>query len=122
LTPRSGIRDEFYPGFFVPFHKNIFSFVKFIATKEGKIQKIPPPPPAFVLVGSEIRDVRKSGFGVRDKHPGSATLHLSLNRSCKVVRCLYPKMARRAVTDVTVRDKRNKGRTPKKLYDFWQAP
>ncbi len=28
-------------------------------------------------------------------------------------------MAKRAVTDVTVSDKRNRGRPPKKWYDLW---
>ena len=34
--------------------------------------------------GSGIRDVKKSGAGIRDKHPGSATLQKSQDFSLKV--------------------------------------
>jgi hypothetical protein len=35
----------------------------------------------FLDPGSEIRDGKKSGSGIRDKHPGSATLLRSVQKS-----------------------------------------
>jgi hypothetical protein len=54
------------PNFFLQHIKNkiILSFVKFVATKYGLTKKIFSPL-SFVAV---------FGSGIRDKHPGSATL------------------------------------------------
>jgi hypothetical protein len=43
--------------------------------------KIFLPPHVFWDLGSGIRDGKKSGSGIRDKHPGSATLGLGLIHS-----------------------------------------
>jgi hypothetical protein len=49
------------------------NFVIFVARKKGRTTNFIP---AFVgVVGSGIRDGLKSGSGIRNKHPGSATLN-----------------------------------------------
>ncbi len=71
---------KFGPNLFLQQFKNkiISNFVKFVATKKGMTTSFFSPL-SFVVVldlGSEIRDPgwKKSGSGIRDKHPGSATL------------------------------------------------
>jgi hypothetical protein len=69
------------PIFFQHFkNKIIFNFVKFVATKKGMTTNFFPPSLLlrFLDPGSDILDpgwVKKSGPGIRDKHPGSATLY-----------------------------------------------
>jgi hypothetical protein len=38
------------------------------------VENLSLPPPFGAVVGFGIRDRKKSGSGIRDKHPGSATL------------------------------------------------
>jgi hypothetical protein len=66
------------PNIFLQHLKNkiIFNFVKFVATKKGLTKKLFTP---LFCCCFWIRDPRsgmgnKSGSGIRDKHPGSATL------------------------------------------------
>jgi len=71
------------PNFFLPHIKNkiIFSFVKFVATKNGLTKKLFSPLSFVAVFGSRIRDpgskIRDPGWvkirsGIQDKHPGSA--------------------------------------------------
>jgi hypothetical protein len=80
------------PNFFLQHIKNkiIFSFVKFVATKNGLTKKNFSPLSFVAVFGSGIRDPRsgirdgyKSGSGIRDKHPGSATLEKVCKCTCK---------------------------------------
>jgi hypothetical protein len=52
----------------------IFSFVKFVATKNGLTKKKFSPLSFIAVFGSEIRDPGWVKIRIRDKHPGSATL------------------------------------------------
>ncbi len=84
------------PNFFLQHLKNkiIFSFVKFVAIKKGLTTNFFRPSLLllFLDLGSEIRDPEwvKSGSGIRDKHPGSATLISCQSRALRryVRRCL----------------------------------
>jgi hypothetical protein len=79
------------PNFFLQHFKNkiIYNFVKFVATKKGMTTKFFYSPLTFVdVIGSGIRDPgsrmgKKSGSRIRDKHPGSATLHYPVH-FCRV--------------------------------------
>jgi hypothetical protein len=84
LTPGSRVSDSLKIdlNFFLQQfkHKIIFSFVTFVATKKGMTTKFFTPPLLLLLLdpGSVIRDGKKSGSWIRDKHPRSATLHFGL--------------------------------------------
>jgi hypothetical protein len=45
-----------------------------VASKKGMTTNFFPPLTYVAVFGSRIRDGYKSGFGIGDKHPGSATL------------------------------------------------
>jgi hypothetical protein len=71
------------PNFFLQHIKNkiIFSFVKFVATKNGLTKKFFSPLSFVAVFGSRIRDpgsgIRDPGWvkirsGIQDKHPESA--------------------------------------------------
>jgi hypothetical protein len=71
------------PNFFLEHFKNkiIYNFVKFVVTKNGMTTKLFSPLSLlrFLNPGSENRDPgsgmgKKSGSGIRDKHPRSARL------------------------------------------------
>jgi hypothetical protein len=64
------------PNFFIQHFKNIiiFNIVKFVARKKGMTTNFFSPLSFVAAFGSGIRDGGKSGSGIRDKHPGSATL------------------------------------------------
>ncbi len=103
--PGSGIKNRFFPGsrisdpgsqphifslktgpnFFLQHLKNkiIFNLVKFVVTKKGLTTNFFSPLSFVAVFGSGIRDPgsgmgKKSGSGIRDKHPGSATLQDTL--------------------------------------------
>ncbi len=48
--------------------------MKFVTTKKSMITNFFSPLSFVTVFGSGIRDGQKSGSGIRDKHPGSATL------------------------------------------------
>jgi hypothetical protein len=58
-------------------NKIIYNFMIFGAKKDGQ-NKIFPPSSFGAIVGSGIRGGLKLGSKIRDKHPGSATLIISL--------------------------------------------
>ncbi len=61
-------------------NKIIFNFVKFVATKKGITTNFFTPLFCFCFW---IRDPGKVKIRIRDKHPGSATLHFWSNRKKK---------------------------------------
>jgi hypothetical protein len=56
--------------------KIILIFVKFVATKQGMTTSFFSPLSFVAVLGSGIRDPGWVKIRIRDKHPGSATLHL----------------------------------------------
>jgi hypothetical protein len=48
--------------------------VEFVATKKGITTNFFSPLSFVAVFGSGIRDGKKPGSGIRDKHPGSVTL------------------------------------------------
>jgi hypothetical protein len=84
----------------------------FVAKKNGRTKKFPPPLLVMLDTGSEIRDPGWIKIRIRNKHPGSATLArlfgnrsgLPLNRVVPIGQCIrllipYRKLSAR-VSDV----------------------
>jgi hypothetical protein len=71
-----GILCKLAPFFFLRQFKNkiIFSFVIFVASKKARATNFFSPLSFVAVFGSGILDGQESGSGIRDKHPGSATL------------------------------------------------
>jgi hypothetical protein len=71
------------PNFYLQHIKNkiIFSFVKFVATKNGLTKKNFSPLSFVAVFGSEIRDLGWVKIRIRDKHPGSATVRCGYRKA-----------------------------------------
>jgi hypothetical protein len=65
------------PNFFLQHFKNkiIYNFVKYVTIKK-RFETFFFIHLLFAIFGSEIRDPGRAKIRIRDKHPGSATLHL----------------------------------------------
>jgi hypothetical protein len=64
------------PNFLLQHFKNkiLFNFVKFVATKKGMTKKFFHPSSLLRFLDPGSGMGKKSGCGIRDKHPGSTTL------------------------------------------------